>query len=74
VGAGFSAGETVTVNYLTGKADGSDLLCNTTAASDGTFSCPATIPSKAGSAGTHTIQAEGSTSGTVAENLYLRTK
>jgi len=30
-------------------------------------------PTSAGSAGTHTIQAKGATSGTVAKTLYLRT-
>ena len=72
-GAGFSAGETVKVKYLQVTAVRSSFLCKTTAAPDGTFSCPATIPSDAGSAGTHTIQAKGATSGTVAETLYLRT-
>jgi virginiamycin B lyase len=73
-GAGFVSGETVKVKYLTGRpAPKSILLCTTTAASDGTFSCPATIPTSAGSAGTHTIKAEGATSGTVAKTLFLRT-
>jgi virginiamycin B lyase len=71
-GAGFSAGETVKVKYLTAKAGAKVLLCKATAAPDGTFSCLATIPANAGIAGTHTIQAKGSTSGTVPETLYLR--
>jgi virginiamycin B lyase len=73
-GAWFVSGETVKVKYLTGRpAPRSILLCNATAASDGTFSCPASIPPSAGSAGTHIIKAQGATSGIVAKALFLRT-
>jgi virginiamycin B lyase len=75
-GAGFRAGETVAVKYVTGlSAPRAVLLCNAIAAGDGTFSCPGNIPTgtSAGGAGTHTIKAKGGTSGTKAKTLFLRT-
>jgi large repetitive protein len=64
-GAGFAAGETVKVKYKTALATPRDvLLCVATADSDGTVTCPATIPTTdSGAAGAHALKAKGTTSG-----------
>jgi hypothetical protein len=63
-GRGFASGETVQAKYKTGLSapnPASVVLCTTTAATDGTFTCNATIPSAAlaGSAGGHKVTARG---------------
>ena len=59
-GTGFNPGQTVTINYLSGKKKpkrASSTLCTATVASDGTFSCDGTIPrrGRAGVPGQKTI-------------------
>jgi virginiamycin B lyase len=65
-GGGYSPGETVNVVYKTGLAAPNPAkvtLC-TTIATDGTFTCTASIPASAtaGAAGAHKINATGTTS------------
>jgi len=61
-GSNFAAGSPVTITYLSGlkaKKRARSVLCTTTVASDGTFSCGGKIPSRArsGRRGAHTIVA-----------------
>jgi hypothetical protein len=47
MGSGFSSGQTVKVTYMSGRKRpqrASTVLCSTTVAGDGSFSCSATIP------------------------------
>jgi hypothetical protein len=58
----FTPGDVVTVTYLSGlraRKRASTVLCSTTVASDGTFSCGGSIPrmSRSGKKGQHTIVA-----------------
>ncbi len=66
-GSGFSAGETVKVSYKTGLSlpkPPKVLLCTVVVATDGSFTCNATIPPKAtaGRTDAHKIIAKGETS------------
>jgi virginiamycin B lyase len=71
-GAGFASGETVAVRFDTGLSSPTSIpLCTATAASNGTFSCRASVPASAGSFGTHTIEARGMASTTVARAVFL---
>ena len=73
-GAGYTPGETVMVNYLTGLTSPAKAhLCTTIAGSDGTFTCTASIPPTAGHRGTHTIAAHGTTSKILAETTFVLT-
>jgi Bacterial Ig-like domain (group 2) len=63
-GSGFSPGSPVTVTYGTGlkaRKRASAMLCHTTAAANGSFSCRGAIPRgrRAGKRGSHTIKAVG---------------
>ncbi len=67
-GAGFTPGEAVVITYLSGlKAHkrASTVLCHTTAAANGTFSCDGKIPRlrMSGKPGKHTIEATGPAGG-----------
>jgi hypothetical protein len=75
-GSGFTPGDSVTVTYLSGlkaKKRATTVLCQTVAASNGTFSCHGTIPRprRSGKKGTHTIEAAGSGGGTSTSKFTL---
>jgi hypothetical protein len=70
-GAGFTAGEVVTVSYHTGS--GAATLCTATAAGAGRFTCTATVPASAGNAGTHAINATGGPLAPRGETVFLLT-
>jgi hypothetical protein len=76
-GGGFLPGESVRVRYGTGLTAPSPLsvaLCTRPAASDGSFSCLAAIPTTyAGAPGLHLVQALGATSRTKETTLFLLT-
>ena len=64
-GGGFTAHETVKVNYRTGLVSPTQvLLCSGVATSYGTFTCSGHIPTEptAGATGIHTIVVNGVTS------------
>ncbi len=66
-GSGYQAGETVVVTYTTrllAPNPTAVTLCSTTAATNHTFTCDASIPTgtPAGAAGTHKIVAKSTTS------------
>jgi len=75
-GSGFTPGMAVTITYLSGlKAHqrASTVLCHTTAASNGTFSCRGTIPRgrRSGKRGVHTVEATGSGGGSSTSKFTL---
>jgi virginiamycin B lyase len=70
-GAGFSAGEPVSVNYLTGSSPASVALCSTTATPTGSYTCAGNIPTTAGNPGTHVIEAIGGTSHTKTKTTFI---
>jgi hypothetical protein len=75
-GKGYAPGEQVNVTYKTGLSSPKKvLICTTTAAADGTFSCVGDIPSpaEAGVDGSHNVQSVGQTSGTVAKTPFTLT-
>jgi hypothetical protein len=75
-GSGFTPGDAITITYLSGlKAHkrASTVLCHTSAASNGTFSCRGTIPRlrRSGKKGNHMIEASGATGGMSTSNFTL---
>jgi virginiamycin B lyase len=73
-GAGFSAGETIVVKYMTGLSSPASVpLCSTTAGTTGTFTRTTNVPSTAGKPGVHNIKATGKTSKTTVSSTYLLT-
>jgi hypothetical protein len=76
-GKGYQPGEQVKVDYKTGRHHPNPtmiLICATTAADDGKFSCAGNIPTTdAGAVGAHLIRAAGQTSGIVAQTTFTLT-
>jgi hypothetical protein len=76
-GTGYTAGQTATITYMSGRKKpkrASSVLCRGSVASDGTFSCSGFIPrrSRAGKEGQKSIVGTDS-SGTVAKTIFSLT-